>query len=125
VLGKEIDPGFGDAFTHSILGGSSSSSSTVVGALVGVSPLLLVFRSVRVVAEGGRETDFKGVVLVFFLENQPDFFCFSSSFTTIRSSVKSGSWYQNKINDCDELKKKDTYLWLVKVICKNGEAELV
>lgn len=97
VLGREVDPRLGDAFTLSILGGSSSSSTsaTVAGALEG-NPLipasLAAFELVRVVAKGGRDTGLEGVVFVFFLENQPDFFCFSSSFTTIRSSVNSGSF---------------------------------
>ena len=99
VLGRDVDPGFGDAFTLSILGGSSSSSSTATAdrALSFPSSLFPVLRSLRVVAEGGRETGFDGVVLVFFLENQPDFFCFSSSLTTMRSSVNSGSYTETKL----------------------------
>jgi hypothetical protein len=96
VLGREIDPGFGDAFALPILGGSSSSSTAAATEALLVVPLisalLSFFWSAKGAAEGGLETGFEGVESVFFLENQPDFFCLSSSLTTIRSSVNSGSY---------------------------------
>ena len=73
-----FDCKFGAGEGVGILGGKSSSASTSP-ALLGGS---LVFRVA---------VDFWGVVLVFFRENHPDFFLLSSSRTTIRSSVKSGS----------------------------------
>jgi hypothetical protein len=98
-LGNEVVSGFTEACADSILGGSSSlspvtrvssSGNPLVSSLTG----FLVFA--KVVVEGGRETGFCGVVSAFFLENQPDFFFFSSSRTTIRSSVKSGSCAPNE-----------------------------
>jgi hypothetical protein len=74
-----------------ILGGRSSSLTSTSPALLGES-LLSVFRLTEETAEGGRTTCFCGVVLVFFRENHPDFFLLSSSRTTTRSSVNSGSY---------------------------------
>ena len=75
-----------------ILGGRSSLASPS-SALLGES----VFGLTKVAVEGGRDTFFCGVVLVFFRENHPDFFFWlSSSRTTTRSSVKSGSYKVDK-----------------------------
>lgn len=65
-----------------ILGGRSSSSSALLAG-----SLMSVF---------GVEDDFLGVVPVLFRENHPDFFLLSSSRTTMRSSVKSGSYKVDK-----------------------------
>ena len=65
-----------------ILGGRSSSSASA-------SPLSFV-SVFEVVVE------FWEVVLVFVRENHPDFFGLSPSRTTIRSSVKSGSYKVDK-----------------------------
>ena len=95
-LGKEIVSGLGEACAESNLGGRSSSSLVAVpfDMALGDPSGFLMFANVA--AEGGRETCFRGVVSGFFFENQPDFFCFSSSRTTIRSSVKSGSYKLNQ-----------------------------
>lgn len=77
-----------------ILGGRSSSASTSP-VLPGES-LVFVLRLAKVAVDGGRTTCFCGVVLLFFRENHPDFFWLSSSRTTIRSSVKSGSYKVDK-----------------------------
>ena len=69
-----------------ILGGRSSSSASTLPALLAGSLVSVV----RVAF------DFWGVVLVFFRENHPDFFLLSSSRTTIRSSVNSGSYKVDK-----------------------------
>ena len=85
-----VDCIFGAGEDVSILGGRSSSPSTSPSLLDG--SLTSVFGLTKVAVEGGSDTYFCGVVLVFFRENHPDFFCLSSSRTTIRSSVKSGSY---------------------------------
>lgn len=77
-----------------ILGGRSSSTSTTP-ALLNES-LVFFSRLAKVAVDGGRTTDFCGDVLVFFRENHPDFSRLSSSRTTIRSSVKSGSYKVDK-----------------------------
>ena len=77
-----------------ILGGKSSLASSSP-ALLGGS-LMPAFGLTKVAVEGGRDTFFCGVVLVFFRENHPDFFCLSSSRTTTRSSVNSGSYKADK-----------------------------
>ena len=81
---------FGAGEDVCILGGRSSSASTSPALLGGL--LTSVLRLTKVVVEGGRDTYFCGVVLVFFRENHPDFFLLSSSRTTTRSSVNSGSY---------------------------------
>ena len=107
-----------------ILGGRSSltsSSPALLGEL-----LISFFRLAEVTAEGGRTTCFCGVVLVFFRENHPDFFLLSSSRTTIRSSVNSGS-YIRWIKHAESITKNRmrTNLWLVKVIRKHRKAKLI
>jgi hypothetical protein len=89
-----VDCKFGAGEDVCILGGRSSLSTTSP-ALLGGS-LMFVLRFPKVAVEGGRETYFCGVVLVFFLENHPDFFWLSSSRTTIRSSANSGSYEVDK-----------------------------
>ena len=69
-----------------ILGGRSSSASTT-------SDLL---DETLVAVDGGRTTDCCGNGPVFFRENHPDFFSLSPSRTTMRSSVKSGSYNIDK-----------------------------
>jgi hypothetical protein len=64
-----LDSKFGAGEDVSILGGRSSLSSTSP-ALLGES----FFRLTEGAVEGGRDTYFCGVVLVFFRENHPDFF---------------------------------------------------
>ena len=89
-----FDCKFGAGEDVCILGGRSSLAS-FSPALLGGS-LMFVFVLTEVAAEGGRNTCFCGVVPVFFRENHPDFFRFSSSRTTIRSSVNSGSFKVDK-----------------------------
>ena len=77
-----FDCKFGAGEDVAILGGRSSSSPALLA-----TSLMSVF---------GVEDGFLGVVLVLFRENHPDFFLLSSSRTTIRSSVKSGSYKVDK-----------------------------
>lgn len=81
-----FDCKFGAGEDVDILGGRSSSLASTSPALLAGS-LMSVFRVA---------VDFWGVVLVFFRENHPDFFLLSSSRTTIRSSVNSGSYKVDK-----------------------------
>ena len=78
------------------LGGRSSSSSTVAGTADATAlPIGRLLANVAV--EGGRTTCDLGPSLIFLRPNQPPLFCSSSSVTTTRSSVKSGSLEQFRI----------------------------
>ena len=80
-----FDCKFGAGEDVGILGGRSSLASASPDLLAGSLTSFFIV-----------EDDFCGVVLVLFRENHPDFFLSSPSRTTIRSSVKSGSYKVDK-----------------------------